>query len=164
MSLENHDLPPTLGTQYGYEASDIGPKGMVQAAGTCPRTSSSVDPEQECDLYLAMEGGLPPFGTSETSMLLVSLSPQDHWEEQCDIKMLQCHYKIRVRPDGGLYWADRMRAGPSLVQATVYLQKNHWVLAHKGTCSSTNHQSSHILSTYTMMGKWYKALWYTGLL
>jgi len=43
---------------------------MVQMAGTCPSACRSVDPGQEHSLYLAVEGGVSPSGTSKTPVLL----------------------------------------------------------------------------------------------
>ena len=43
---------------------------MVQTAGTWPSARPNVDPGQEHGLYLAMDGGPTPSGTSEISMLL----------------------------------------------------------------------------------------------
>lgn len=77
--------------------------------------------------------------TSETPW--VSVSPPDQWEEQHDIKIFQCHYKISVKAGGGLRRTDGMWAKPSLLWAAICLQENHWVLAHKGTWTSTKNQS-----------------------
>ena len=103
-----------------------------------------------------MEGGPNPPSISENSIhsLWISPSLQNHREEKCGIKMLQCRCKIGVTPSGGQHGTDETWAEPSLAQATMCLQENYPVLAHEVTQTSSMNKSSTIAASDARTQMW----------